>query len=256
MEAIKTIIEILAAVGVGVIAGNGAVYGFNHIPAEWFTPDGCEPTEEVLSRDRQRIPSYPWKYIMTASFIIVLIFMAVRDWQYAVPAACAVWLLLELAISCGKYRVMPDQLVVLLFATGFGFIPYHSTWRMIIWGVAAGCIAAAVIWLIVRFALQREASSATWHDRNGYISGRHSVEQHKSPLMGMNEIAVGGALGLIMGPQGVVAVMAAGILASGLVTGVRALTHKSKKGDLQPVGTYVCAAAMIYIVLHIRIFGF
>ena len=65
--------------------------------------------------------------IMTASFIIVLIFMAVRDWQYAVPAACAVWLLLELAISCGKYRVMPDQLVVLLFATGFGFIPYHST---------------------------------------------------------------------------------------------------------------------------------
>jgi len=72
----------------------------------------------------------------------------------------------------------------------------------------------------------------------------------------MNEIAVGGALGLIMGPQGVVAVMAAGILASGLVTGVRALTHKSKKGDLQPVGTYVCAAAMIYIVLHIRVFGF
>ena len=69
MEAIKTIIEILAAVGVGVIAGNGAVYGFNHIPAEWFTPDGCEPTEEVLSRDRQRIPSYPWKYIMNLALM-------------------------------------------------------------------------------------------------------------------------------------------------------------------------------------------
>lgn len=256
MMILTMIIEILAAVGAGVLAGNGAVYGFNHIPADWFTPNGRDPAEDVMSRDRQRIPSYPWKYILTASFIVVYIFMAVRGWKYAIPAAIAVWLLFELAVACGKYRVTPVQLTVLLAVTGFGFIPYHSTWRMIIWGALIGGGAMLIVWLIIKFAAHRDTTTAVWDRVSGFTAGAGSKPGRHDPITDPNDIALCASIGMILGPYGTAAVMIAGVFVSLIVSAGFRISKKTMKGDMQPLGTYICAAAIVYIVLHIRTFGF
>ena len=44
------IIKCLAAILAGIFEGNGAVYIFNHIPAEWLCEYGEKPGDELLDR--------------------------------------------------------------------------------------------------------------------------------------------------------------------------------------------------------------
>ena len=46
-ELIRELIICLAAIGAGVILGNGAVYFFNRIPGKWLCDYGQEPDEEL-----------------------------------------------------------------------------------------------------------------------------------------------------------------------------------------------------------------
>lgn len=100
------IIVIVAAIVVGFIAGNGAVYMFNRLPDTWLCDYGEEPSKEVSVEGGQRIKSWPWKWVFSASFIVVGIYMGVSDWQYAVAGLCACWLLLLLAWADGKYKTL------------------------------------------------------------------------------------------------------------------------------------------------------
>ncbi|MGI6203696.1 MAG: hypothetical protein ACOYJH_00215 [Anaerovoracaceae bacterium] len=251
------LIKIAGAVAAGIIAGNGAVYAFNHTPASWFAPYGEDPCRDAVSSDRQRIPGYPWKYVSSVVFCIVYVFIVSRETpQYAVPAAAALFILALMAMSCGKYRVVPDQFTVLLFVCGFGFIPFHSTWKMIVIGAAAGLGASAVVFLIVKYALKRDTGSAMYNDEYGYLPGRHRDSSLKAPLMGAAEIPAGAAIGLMTGPYGALAVVAGGACASAVVTLFLTRTGRDRKGDAQPLTTYICAAAALYIALHIRVLGF
>ncbi|MBR3756420.1 MAG: hypothetical protein IKK48_04845, partial [Firmicutes bacterium] len=75
-----TLIKLLAAILAAIIAGNGAVYLFNHMPAQWFCDYGEKPTEAISDPYTQRIKSYPWKYIFTMLFVILNIKMVMDDW--------------------------------------------------------------------------------------------------------------------------------------------------------------------------------
>ena len=78
-ELIRELIICLAAIGAGVILGNGAVYFFNRIPGKWLCDYGQEPDEELLHPTRQRLRSTPWKYVFTGMFIVIGIWLGMRD---------------------------------------------------------------------------------------------------------------------------------------------------------------------------------
>lgn len=217
------IIKCLAAILMGILEGNGAVYFFNQMPAKWFCDYDEEPTAEMLDPYTQRVKSHPWKYIFTMAFVILNIKMAVDDWQFAIPGTFALWLLLELAIADIKYRIVPDQILVLLAVTGLGFLQYHASWVEAVYGAAIG------------FALM------------GVIAGLGRLF-YKKMALGGGDIKLYAVLGLIAGPRGILFIFVVSTLVSGAWFVIQLARGKIKKTDTQPMVPYIAAAAAAYIV--------
>ena len=118
-EVIRVLLACLAAIFAGVILGNGAVYFFNRIPGGWLCDYGQEPDEELLHPTVQRLRSTPWKYVFSGLFVVMAVWLAMRDPVYGVAALAAVWLLL---VICGC-----------------GFIPFHEGGPLSgLWGALVG----------------------------------------------------------------------------------------------------------------------
>ena len=217
------VIKCLLAILVGILEGNGAVYFFNKMPAEWFCDYGEEPTAEMRDPYTQRVKSHPWKYIFTMAFIILNIKMVSDDWQFAIAGTAALWLLLELSISDLKYRIVPDQLLVLLTITGFGFMPYHGSWEESVFGAVLG------------FALM------------GLIAGVGKLLYHKLALGG-GDIKLYTILGFLTGVKGIVFIFVLSTLVSAAWFVIQLARRKIKKTDTQPMVPYIAAAAALYIV--------
>ncbi len=217
------IIKCLVAILIGILEGNGAVYFFNKMPAVWFCDYGEEPTPEMKDPYVQRVKSHPWKYIFTMAFVILNIKMAVDDWQFALPGTIALWILLELSIADIKYRIVPDQLLILLAVTGLGFLQYHSSWIQAVYGALIG------------FALM------------GIIAGVGRLLYQKMALGG-GDIKLYAVLGLIGGPKGILFIFVVSTLVSAAWFVVQLARKKMKKTDTQPMVPYIAAAAAAYIV--------
>ena len=84
------------------------------MPGQWLCDYGDTPDQELLNPTTQRIKSHPWKYLFSMGFVILNIKLFVDDWQFALAATAALWLLLELALADKKYSIVPDQLIILL----------------------------------------------------------------------------------------------------------------------------------------------
>ena len=98
-DLIISIIKYLATVLAAVLLGNGAVYLFNHMPAEWFCDYSSEPSEELKDPYTQRVKSTPWKYYFSMLFIVSGLYLVRDDWVYTVASMLITWILLELSIS-------------------------------------------------------------------------------------------------------------------------------------------------------------
>ena len=59
------------AVFFSILQGNAAVYLFNRMPAEWLCDYDEDPSDELKSRDVQRVKSMPWKYLFSMLFIVI-----------------------------------------------------------------------------------------------------------------------------------------------------------------------------------------
>ena len=217
------IIKCLIAILVGVIEGNGAVYLFNKMPATWFCDYGETPTPEMTDPYTQRVKSHPWKYVFSMAFIILNIKMAVDDWGFAIPGTIAIWLLLELLISDVKYRIVPDQLLILLAVTGLGFMQYHESWWAPLVGAAIGFGVMAL------------------------IAGMGRLLYHRLAL-GAGDIKLFTVIGFLTGYKGVLFVFVVSTLVSGAWFTVQLARKRIKKTDTQPMVPYIAAAAAVYIV--------
>lgn len=129
------------AVFFSILQGNAAVYLFNRMPAEWLCDYDEDPSEELKSRDVQRVKSMPWKYLFSMLFIVINMTLIREDLQFAIATSLVLWLLLELSIADVKYNILPDQLIILLAVCSIGFIPYKDGF----WELLAGGIIAFVI---------------------------------------------------------------------------------------------------------------
>lgn len=225
------IIVIVTAIVVGFIAGSSAVYMFNRLPDTWLCDYGEEPSREVRSEDGQRIKSWPWKGVFSASFIVIGIYMGVSDWQYAIAGLCASWLLLLLACSDGKYKILPDQLILVLAVTALGFIPTGADAMIMVKGLVVGGGIMIAVWAIARLIYGKEA-------------------------MGFGDVKLCAAIGLLTGWQGGLFVIAAGSFSCGIYGGIQMIRRRATRRDTIPMGPFLCGAGAAYIVVLHQWFGY
>lgn len=224
-QLIVTLIICGAAIGAGVILGNGAVYFFNRMPGKWLCDYDEEPSQELLHPTCQRVKSTPWKYVFTGFFVVIGITLGLQNPLYAFPALIAIWLLLEMSIADIKYMIVPDQLIMLLVITGLGFIRHHAFGVMdCLLGAAVGFGVLLIIALISKIF-------------------------YKEPAVGGADIKLFAALGLALGTDGIIAVF---VISTFLSAGhfIWLMVRKGAKlTDERPMVPYIAAAATIYLVI-------
>lgn len=221
---LRVILICVAAIAAGVVLGNGAVYFFNKMPGIWLTDYGQTPSEELLHPTKQRIRSTPWKYVFTGFFIAIGIYLGVDNLSYAIPALAAIWLLVEMSAADIKYMIVPDQLIILLAATGIGFIPHHEGGPLSgIWGALLGFGVVGLIAILGRLIYRRTA-------------------------IGGGDIKLFGALGLACGIDGVIFVFIVSTFLSAGHFVWQIIRKKAKAGDERPMVPYIAAATILYMV--------
>lgn len=221
---LRVILICVAAIAAGIVLGNGAVYFFNKMPGIWLTDYGQTPPEELLHPTKQRIRSTPWKYVFTGFFIAIGIYLGVDNLSYAIPALAAIWLLVEMSAADIKYMIVPDQLIILLAATGIGFIPHHEGGPLSgIWGALLGFGVVGLIAILGRLIYRRTA-------------------------IGGGDIKLFGALGLACGIDGVIFVFIVSTFLSAGHFVWLLIRKKTKAGDERPMVPYIAATTILYMV--------
>lgn len=221
---LRVILICAAAIAVGILLGNGAVYFFNKMPGTWLTDYGQTPSEELLHPTKQRIRSTPWKYVFTGFFITIGIYLGIDNLSYAIPALVAIWLLVEMSAADIKYMIVPDQLIILLATTGIGFIPHHEGGPLSgIWGALLGFGVVGLIAVLGRLIYRRTA-------------------------VGGGDVKIFGALGLACGLDGVIFVFIVSTFLSAGHFVWLLMRKKAKPGDERPMVPYIAAATILYMV--------
>ncbi len=219
----ETLIKCACAIVVAVLLGNGAVYFFNRMPAEWFCDYGQSPTPEMRDPYTQRIKSYPWKPIFTMFFIIIGITMVVDDERFALAAMLTIWLLIEMSIGDVKYRIIPDQLIILTCVTALGYIPYHDSWVVCLVGAAIGIGLMGFVALIGKL-----------------IYGENTI--------GGGDIKLFAALGLIVGGYGIIIVFVISTLLASAHFVILMAQKKVRRNEARPMVPYITLAMIIYLM--------
>lgn len=222
-SSLQTLITAGLAVAAGILAGNSAVVVFNKMPAHWLCDYGEEPSDELKQKDVQRIKSYPWKMAFSMLFVLAAVKMAIYDWQYAVAAVVSVWALLIIAVADKKYMIIPDQFVILLALTAFGYIPYQSSYLAPLWGALIGGGCMLLIGVIGKLLFKKDA-------------------------LGFGDVKLFAAVGLVAGPVGVSVILMASSFLSCIVFGIGLLRKKVKRTDLLALGPYIAFSASVYLV--------
>ena len=224
-EYLMVLVTCAAAVIAGVVLGNSAVYFFNRLPGQWLVDYGQEPDEELLHPTRQRIHSVPWKYVFSGIFVVCGIYLGLRNPLYGVAALALLWLLLLMSIADIKYRIVPDQLVLLLVVCGLGFIPFHGAGPLGgLWGALAGFGVMIVMGLLGKLIYRKET-------------------------LGGGDIKLFGALGLAAGLDGILVIFVLTTLLSAGHLAVLLAKKRVKLTDQQPMVPYIAVSAGIYMVL-------
>lgn len=223
-ELLYMTVIILASAAAGILAGCGSIFVINHVPAAWLCDYGEEPSEKVISEGRQRVPGMPWKYALSAVFIVICIYMGMKDWQYGACGAAYCWVLSLIGTADAKYMIIPDQFVLLLALTAVGFIPFSSGPLEMVMGLAAGGGVMLLIWAVSRLIYGKDA-------------------------MGFGDVKLCAAAGLAIGWKGSLFMIAAGSFACGIYAAARLVARKSKAKDHVPLGPFLCGGAAVYVVI-------
>lgn len=149
---INIVIRIVIATAAAIIFGNGSVVAFNHFPQKWFwdyeddetgsekriIPPALLETDEA---GRQRLPSTPWKWIFSGMFLIAGFYLAMTTGiQYEIASLCVLAVVLEMAISDQLYKIVPDQLQLLLAVLAVGFVSFNENWWEPLAGAGVGLL--------------------------------------------------------------------------------------------------------------------
>ena len=210
----KIIIVAGISIALGIICGSGSVYAFNHMPDEWLGTD-------ERGREWQRVKSVPWKYIFTATFIVVGIYLGMKDSLKAPGYYASCLLLTQTAMAGFLYGRTPRPVVWLLALTGVGILPFtidedlgfgagsEGMIKAHLAGAAAGFVLVFVLLMIKKLVLRNTVKQTA--------SAAETSEQDKAgagtaPGIDWALCELGLALGLLCGPVQVSVIIAAGIV--------------------------------------------
>ena len=216
------IIKVAASIVLGILAGFAAVYIFNKMPAGWLCDYGEKPGPELTNPHIQRVKGYPWRWIYAAGFACLLVRLSFCDIQFAAAGVFACWAMLIIGLADLKYMVIPDQFVIMLALSAFGFIPFHSSvWQPLLGAIVGGGAMLAV-------------------------AGIGSLIFHRE-VMGFGDVKLFASLGLVLGLKGTVAVLLGASLASGIAAAAGLASGRYRRNDERPLGPYICGCVCLYI---------
>jgi prepilin signal peptidase PulO-like enzyme (type II secretory pathway) len=221
------------AIFLGWLAGNGSVFLFNKLPGKWLTDYHETPLEEVIRPTRQRIGSMPWKLVYSMFFMASGIWIAEKLWQSSlapwsmvallISYIIAMWLLLLIGLADGKFGIIPDELVFVLALTAIGFAPYKDSFLDPLYGALIGGGSMLILSLI-------------------------SKAITKKPALGMGDVKLFLAIGLIMGFQGTISILVVTAISSAVGFSAGLLIGTLKRGDSAPLGPYIVGATYLIIL--------
>lgn len=214
-------IKIAIAAVLAVVLGNGSVVAFNHMPASWFE-DGGKLPEDIGGR--QRLTSSPWKYVFVTYLGVVGIYLALnRSVQFELAVIVMLFVVLEMAIADAKYRIVPDQLSILLAISAVGFVGFNDEWWEPIAGAGVGIILVLAVWALGRLI-------------------------YKSDSIGGADLKFFAAMGLISGRAGILAIFILTTVIAAVHVVFLIATKRAKLKDKRPMIPYALIAVTVYFV--------
>lgn len=222
MDAITILIKIIFSVAAGILAGFSSVYAFNRIPATWLCDYNEKPEPGMWG---ERIKKRPWTVVFALVFAAASLKMLEQGFLYVVPGIVTLWLLLQIGMADKKYMIIPDQFVIALAVTAFGFIPFHLSYQSQLLGALVGGGSLLLMGIIGKLLFRKEA-------------------------MGFGDVKLLAAIGLLAGLRGVVIILILTVFGSALVFAVGLAAGKIKAGDEQPLGPFIAASASLYLLFQ------
>lgn len=185
--------------------------------------------------------------------------------QLAVVGLVACWVLLIIALADLKYMIIPDQFVLLLAVSSVGFMPYfrHVTEKVLTGGASgsgsgySGTASGGTATGVDAGYWPAETLGAFGEPLIGFAIGAGFMLLcalagrliYKQQAFGFGDVKLCGAMGLVLGINGIIAAVAAGIIISGFVAAAGLATKKYKPKEQKPLGPYLCGGAMAYIFI-------
>jgi prepilin signal peptidase PulO-like enzyme (type II secretory pathway) len=214
------------SIAAGLLAGYGAVYVFNKMPAKWL----CDYDEVPDNRHLPpRISKYPWAVLFSLVFATAAFKTLLISWAYGAAALPALWALLLVALSDGKYRIIPDQFVMLLAVTGIGFaaIGRENPGRYAFLSPLLGLLLGGGVFFLIAFLGARIA---------------------KKDVMGFGDVKLTAVCGLIAGLAGIVAIMVMTALSSAVFFSLRLVRGSIRATDEAALGPFIAGATAVYLL--------
>lgn len=216
MLIVKMIISALA----GGLSGFSSVHAFNRIPAKWLCDYDEEPSQEMWGI---RIKERPWRAVFTLVFLGAAMKLFTVGELYVLPGLAALWLLLQIGLADGKYRIIPDQHVIALAAVAIGFVPFHSGYRTILYGALIGGGSMLLMGLLGKVIFRRET-------------------------LGFGDVKLFVSVGLLCGGKGTCIVLVLTVFLSAAIFALLILVGKIKKEEEHPFGPFISSAAAFYLL--------
>ena len=238
-------VKTIAAIAMGFLAGQLAVYIFNRMPASWLCDYGQEPPEILKDRQVQRIKGWPWRWVYSgglACLCLRLVYTEIQhppagfdglppdyvqllgQCQFEMAGLIACWTMLIIGLADLKYMIIPDQFVIMLAIAGMGFLPFHDSLVQPLGGLAAGGGVMLLVALLGKLAFRRE-------------------------VMGFGDVKLAAAMGLGLGLRGMIFALAAASVVSGFAAAAGLARGKYRKFDMQPFGPFLTGAGIFYVFI-------
>ena len=223
----EIVVLILKCVGMGIVgflAGMLGVRFFNKMPAKWLTDYGKEPSEELKDPSVQRIKTYPWKFVIGGFFTVAAVKLTLQGLQFAVPALVLLWALFFMAAADKKYMIVPDQLILIMLAAAFGFIPVINNLKSQLIGAGVALVILLFVGLLGKLIYKRDS-------------------------LGGADIKIYTTLGLALGLKGFAVIFIMTTFISAGHFAVQLIRKKAKRGDIRPLVPYLFIATAIYLLI-------
>ena len=175
---IKSVISVIIA----LLLGNGAVVWFNNMPVRWFQEEGGILPPSLIAdieSERQRLASTPWKLVFTVFFGASGLFLSIRESsQFMIAGMLLIFIVTMMAICDAKYRIIPDQLNVLLAVSAVGFVSFNEKLLEPIYGALIGVLLGLATYGLGRIIYHKTViggADIKFYISIGLVTGMHGV---------------------------------------------------------------------------------